>query len=63
MVIDSKKFDNACANSCLPAYKVLTIAKVSTCILPRIRQGKELRAVTVGKIAKALNVKPEEITV
>ncbi len=63
MVIDNKRFDNACANSCLPAYKVLTIAKVSTCVLSRIRHGKDLRAVTVGRIAKALGVKPEEITV
>lgn len=56
MIIDNRKFDIACANNCLAAYKVLSLAKVSTCILPRIRQGKALRASTVGKIAKALGV-------
>lgn len=61
LIIDKKKFDLACAAICLPAYKVLEAAKVSTCVLPRIKQGKVLRPVTVGKISKALGVMPEEI--
>lgn len=61
LTIDKKKFDVACADICLPAYKVLAAAKVSTCVLPRIKQGKALRVATVGKIAKALHVEPKSI--
>ena len=61
LLIDKSKFDLQCAIVCLPAYKVLKAAKVSTCVLPRIKQGKAVRAVTVGKIAKALQVEPQAI--
>ena len=61
LTIDKKKFDLACAAICLPAYKVLAAANVSTCVLPRIKRGKALRAATVGRIAKALRVEPQEI--
>ncbi len=61
LFIDKAKFDLQCAIACLPAYKVLKAAKVSTCVLPRIKQGKAVRAVTVGKIAKALQVEPQAI--
>ena len=61
MTIDKGKFELACANACMPAYKVLKAANVSTCVLPRIMRGNNVRAVTVGKIAKALGVMPKEI--
>lgn len=61
LIIDKAKFDVQCAIVCLPAYKVLKAAKVSTCVLPRIKQGKAVRAVTVGKIAAALKVNVKEL--
>ena len=61
MIIDTRKFDLACAEVCLSACSVLRNAGVSTCVLPSIKKGKHLRPCTVGKIAKSLGYKPVDL--
>lgn len=59
--IDNKKLFLACARMCIGTSEIVKVANLSTVTLQRICEGKPLRSKTVGKIAKALGVTPEEI--
>lgn len=60
--IDNKKLFLACAEVCLSVTEVVVKgAGCSALTLQRITKGKPVTAVTIGKICKALHVRPEEI--
>lgn len=60
--IDNKKLFLACADACLSVTDVVVKgAGCSALTLHRITEGKPVKATTVGKIAKALGVKPKQI--
>lgn len=59
--IDNKKLFIVCARLCIGTSELTKIARLSTVTFQRICEGKPLRAKTVGKIAKALGVTPEEL--
>ena len=59
--IDTRKLFVACAKMCIGTNEFVKIAEVSTVTLQRIYDNKPVRAKTVGKIAKALGVTPEEL--
>lgn len=62
MKLDAKKMDAAVGNACM-TYKMLSEATgISTCTLARIKNGhQQARPNTIGKIAKALNIKVEDL--
>lgn len=62
MNLDTKKMDAAVGTACI-TYKVLAERTgISTCTLARIKNGhQKARPSTIGKIAKALNVKVEDL--
>ena len=61
MIIDNKKFELACAKKCLPVSKIFAEARISTCVLQKIKRKENLKAFTVGKICKALGCDPAEL--
>lgn len=62
MKIDKQKLDVAMGNACLTLDAVSKKTGVSITTLTRIRSGQqEPRPVTVGKIAKVLDVKVEDL--
>lgn len=62
MKIDSNKLELAMGNACITAEKLADKTGIGTCTLTRIKKGQQNpRPATVGKIAKALNVKVEDL--
>lgn len=62
MKLNKNKLDVAMGNACLTLDAVASKTGVSITTLSRIRSGQQQpRPVTVGKIAKALNVKVEDL--
>ncbi len=61
--IDGKKLYIACAKLCIGTNEIVRLAEISTVTLQRIYDGKPVRAKTLGRIAKALGVKPEDLIV
>ena len=59
--IDARKLFVACAKLCIGTSDIVKLAKVSTVTLQRIYDNKPVRAKTVGRIAKALGVTPDEL--
>ena len=59
--IDKKKLFLTCASLCIGAKDVVKLASLSTVTLQRIYDDKPVRAKTLGKLAKALGVKPEDL--
>ena len=62
MKLDRRKMDAAVGNACV-TYKILSEQTgISVCTLARIKNGHQNpRPATVGKIAKALNVRVEDL--
>lgn len=62
MKINKNKYDLALANSCLSDVELSKKAGVSILTIGRIKKGSSIiRPLTVGKIAKALNVPVVEL--
>jgi DNA-binding Xre family transcriptional regulator len=62
MRIDKKKFDLAMAENCFSAKRLSSITGISTVTITKIKNGSQkARPQTIGKLAKALNVKVEEL--
>lgn len=62
MKIDNEKLDLIMAQNCLSSEKLSQIANVSQVTIARMRNGSQKpRPLTVGKIAKALGVKVEDL--
>ena len=62
MKIDVKKLEVAMGNACMTAERLSGVTGIGTCTLTRIKKGQQNpRPATVGKIAKALNVKVEDL--
>ena len=59
--IDIRKLLVVCAKLCIGTSEMAKLAKISTVTMQRICDNKPVRAKTVGKIAKALGVTPEEL--
>lgn len=59
--IDENKLEKIMAEKCMTKSDIALKAKLSRNRLYRIVEGDNLQPKTVGKIAKALNVKIEEI--
>lgn len=60
MKIDKKKLDLAMAENCYSAEELSNLTGISTVTIARIKNGSQRpRPATIGKIAKALNVKVE----
>lgn len=62
MKIDNKKLDLLMAEKCLTSEKLSKITGVSQVTIARMKNGSQKpRPITIGKIAKALGIKPEEL--
>lgn len=62
MKIDNKKLDLLMAEKCLTLEKLSKITGVSQVTIARMKNGSQKpRPITIGKIAKALGIKPEEL--
>ena len=62
MKIDNKKLDLLMAEKCLTSEKLSKITGVSQVTIARMKNGTQKpRPITIGKIAKALEIKPEEL--
>ena len=62
MRINKNKLEMAMGNACFTAEMLSAATGIGTCTLARIKNGQQNpRPVTVGKIAKALKVKVEEL--
>lgn len=62
MKIDSRKLDVIMAEQCLTSESLATRTGVAQVTIARIRRGaQQPRPLTVGKIAKALNVSVQDI--
>lgn len=62
MDIDVKKMDLLIANKCLSYREFSELSKVDTVTISRIRNGSQrARPQTIGKFAKALEVKVEDL--
>jgi DNA-binding Xre family transcriptional regulator len=62
MKIDEKKLNLAMAENCFSTEQLSQIAGVSSVTITRIKNGSQkARPATIGKLAKALNVKVEEL--
>jgi DNA-binding Xre family transcriptional regulator len=60
--IDNKKLDLLMAEKCLTSEKLSKITGVSQVTIARMKNGSQKpRPITIGKIAKALGIKPEEL--
>lgn len=63
MLIDYQKFFVACAKSKITASAAIEKAGLSSFILTKIKKGKNVTTITVGKLAEALNVPVEELLI
>lgn len=62
MKIDNQKLDLLMANECLTSEQLSKVTGVSQVSLARFRKGtQQPRPATIGKIAKALGVRVEEL--
>ena len=62
MKINKKRLETAMAQNCIGILELADISNVSRTVLFRIRkENSNLRPVTVGKIAKALNCDVTEL--
>jgi len=62
MKIDNQKLDIIMAQKCLSSEKLSQVVNVSQVTIARIRNGSQKpRPITIGKIAKALGVKVEDL--
>lgn len=61
MKINREKFYFACANAGMSVSTVLKKAGLSSSVLTRINQNKNVAVLTIGKLAIALGVKAEEL--
>ena len=59
--IDKRKLYLACANVCKATSEVIKEAGCSTMTFQRINTGKPVQSITIGKIAKVLGIRPEDI--
>jgi DNA-binding Xre family transcriptional regulator len=60
--VNREKLDLAMAKNCFSAEQLSTLTGVSTVTIARIKNGcQKGRPKTIGKLAKALNVKVEEL--
>lgn len=61
MIIDRKAIEMLLAKNCLSQTKLVSISGVSQTTLSKAMNGHDTRPVSVGKIARALGVDPEQI--
>ncbi len=62
MKIDNNKFEIAMANACFTAENLAKQTGIAQVTIARIKKGtQQPRPATVGKIAKALNCKVEDL--
>lgn len=62
MEIDNKKFSVALANSCLTLDELSSLSSVGRSTISRVKNGTQAATPkTLGKIARALNVKVEDL--
>ena len=60
-VIDERKLYLACASECMSFVEVVRKTGCSSVTLHRIHKGKPIQPKTLGKLARALNVKPIDL--
>ena len=61
MKINSAKLDVAMANACITTNELSKKTNLNYSTLTRIKSGSHANPATVGKIAKALNIRVEEL--
>jgi len=62
MKIDKKKLDLAMAENCYSAEELSNLTGISTVTIARIKNGSQRpRPATIGKIAKALGIKVQDL--
>lgn len=60
-VIDERKLYLACANECMSVLESFKKAGCSSVTMQRIHKGKPIQPKTLGKLARALNVRPIDL--
>jgi predicted transcriptional regulator len=61
MTVNKKKFEIAVGNACINYGELAKKSNVSQFTIARMRTGAETNPTTVGKIAKTLGVKVEDL--
>ena len=61
MKIDYRKLFIACANANMNVTQAINKANCSSVILHRVKNGKNVNALTAGKLAQALGVSVESL--
>lgn len=61
MNVDKQKLELAMANTCMNAYDLCKAIEIQYQTYRRISNGGNCKPATAGKIAKALNVKVEDL--
>ena len=61
MILSYRKFSIACANNCLNISSAFKKADVNIAALTKIKNGKNVNALTAGKLAQALGVSGESL--
>lgn len=59
--IDERKLYLACANECMSVQESFKKAGCSSVTMQRVHKGKPIQPKTLGKLARALNVKPIDL--
>lgn len=61
LILDAKKINLAMANACLDPYEFCKQANIHYSSYLRVSKGESVKPATAGKIAKALDVKVEDL--
>lgn len=61
LVLDKNKLNIAIANKCLNPYEFCQLANIGYSTYKRMATEQPIKTKTVGKVAKALNVKVQDL--
>lgn len=61
LTLDSRKVSVAMANACMNPYDLCEKMNIHYSSYQRITKGQPIKPATAGKVAKALNVKVEDL--
>ena len=60
-IIDERKLSLSCANECMSVRESFKKAGCSSVTMQRVHKGKPIQTKTLGKLAKALHVRPIDL--
>ena len=63
MIVDLKKMEIALAEKGSTIQEIIKLSKIGSPTMLKIRQGKDVRPVTIGKLAKALEMGVKDLII